>query len=397
MGWITSRRRRAWLRLHRWLGLGLGPLFVLLGLTGSLLVFYTEIDALIEPALRLPGPPPAVTSWQAVVDTLEQAHPGRDRGWRIELPPEGRGIVTARYLRPTETEGEHFAPLLVSVNPQTGEVLANRYWGRFAATWVFDLHFSLLAGEPGVTGVGLLGLLLTLSIVAGLLMWWPRAGHWRAAWRMNLARSPQRRHYDLHKALGVGGAAVLLLLALTGAALALPEWLDPALNRLGRPQPMPSVSAPRDVTHPLIGLDAALAVVRRQWPEGVPRWVDTPPAGSAVYRVRLWLPGDPSRRFPHSFVWVHGQDGRLLAWRDAREQGAGDTLRAWLHPLHNGEAFGLAGRVITCLAGLVPLGLGLTGWWRWRDRQQARRRAALGARPRGRAGEPAPVPPGAPP
>jgi uncharacterized iron-regulated membrane protein len=37
-----SRARSLWLRLHRWLGLGLGAVFVLLGLTGSLLVFYTE-------------------------------------------------------------------------------------------------------------------------------------------------------------------------------------------------------------------------------------------------------------------------------------------------------------------------------------------------------------------
>lgn len=394
MGWITSRRRSAWLRLHRWLGLAFGLPFVLLGLTGSLLVFYTEIDGLIEPALRVSGPPPAVQSWQSVLEALERAHPGRDRGWRIELPPDAQGLVTARYLRPTETEGEHFAPLLVSLNPQTGEVLANRYWGRFAATWVYDLHFSLLAGDTGVTLVGLLGLLFTLSLCAGLLLWWPRRGHWRAALRINLRGSPQRRHYDLHKALGLGSVPVLLVLALTGVALALPEWVDPVLNRMGRPLPTPVVAAARDPARPLIGLDAALASVQRRWPEGVPRWVDTPPAGSAVYRVRLWLPGDPSRRFPRSLAWVDGRDGRVMAWRDAREQSAGDTVRAWLHPLHNGEAFGLTGRVLACVTGLVPLGLALTGWWRWRDRRQARRQAARLA-PRAQADAPAPMPPGA--
>jgi uncharacterized iron-regulated membrane protein len=39
--------------------------------------------------------------------------------------------------------------------------------------------------------------------------------------------------------------------------------------------------------------------------------------------------------------------------------------------LHHGEAFGLPGRVLACIAGLVPLGLAITGWLRWGDRRRA--------------------------
>jgi uncharacterized iron-regulated membrane protein len=381
VAWISARRRTGWLQLHRWLGLVLGPVFVLLGLSGSLLVFYTEIDAAITPVLAVPGPAPEIRSWQAVLDALERAQPQRDRGWRIELPPEGRGIVTARYLKPAETAGEFFAPLLVSVHPQTGQVLAERFWGRFAATWVYDLHFSLLVGEPGVQVVGVLGLLFTLALVAGLLLWWPRAGHWRSALRLRFGGPPQRRHYDWHKALGLGGAALLLVLSLTGIVLALPTWVEPLFHTVGGPAPSPRPVAPRLPGQPLLPLDAALARVQAHWPGAVPRWVDTPAAGSAVLRVRLWLPGDPSRRFPHSLLWLHAQTGAVLAARDARQLPAGDALLAWVHPLHNGEALGLAGRVLVCVTGLVPLGLALTGWLRWRDRRRARRLAVQGRRP----------------
>ena len=71
-----------WLRLHRWLGLGLGAVFVLFGLTGSLLVFYVEIDEAIEPAQAVPEPAPQVRSWQSVLEVLQRSHPQRDRGWR---------------------------------------------------------------------------------------------------------------------------------------------------------------------------------------------------------------------------------------------------------------------------------------------------------------------------
>lgn len=372
MSWLGTHARRGWVRLHRALGLGLGAAFVLLGLSGSLVVFYVEIDRVIEPALRLPGPEPVVTSWQAVLGALQQAHPQRDRGWRIELPPEGRGIVTARYLAPAETRGAFFAPLLVSVDPATGRVLASRFWGDFAATWLFDLHYTLLLGEGGRVAVGALGLLMTLSLVAGLLLWWPRRGHWRDALRLKLAGSAPRRHYDLHKLAGLVGVPLLGVLALTGVALAWPQWVEPAVLAASPSLAMPQPQAQRLPGVPLLSLDDVLARARGHFPEGVPRWVDTPAADGAMFRVRLALPGAPSQRFPRSYLWLHAQTGEVLSTRDARGQSPGDAALAWLHPLHNGEAFGLAGRVIACMAGLLPMLLAVTGWQRWRDRRRAR-------------------------
>jgi len=369
---LRPRTRAVWLRLHRWLGLGLGAVFVMFGLTGSLLVFYVAIDEAIEPALAMPGPAPQVRSWQAVLDALEQAHPQRDRGWRIELPPDGQGHITARYLKPAETTDAFYKPLLVTVNPATGQVLANRYWGEFAATWVYDLHYMLLAGEIGHTVVGVLGLLMLLSLVGGLVLWWPRRGHFHDALRLKLTGSRQRRHYDLHKLAGVGGGVVLLVLAATGAALALPGWVEPPLARLSPLLPMPAPKASLHPGLPLLTLDQVLIRARSHWPESVPRWVDTPPAHGAIFRVRTWLPGGPSMRFPRSYLWIHAQSGEVLAERDARKQSAGDAVLAWLHPLHNGEAFSMPGRVLACVAGLLPLLLMVTGILRWADRRRAR-------------------------
>jgi uncharacterized iron-regulated membrane protein len=56
---------------------------------------------------------------------------------------------------------------------------------------------------------------------------------------------------------------------------------------------------------------------------------------------------------------------------DARERTAGEALLAWLNPLHSGEAFGEAGRALTCVAGLLSLALGITGWQRWADKRRA--------------------------
>lgn len=45
-------RRKRWLDIHLWLGLILGFFLALFGLTGSILVFYEEIDNLLNASLR---------------------------------------------------------------------------------------------------------------------------------------------------------------------------------------------------------------------------------------------------------------------------------------------------------------------------------------------------------
>lgn len=377
-----KRVRHAWLVLHRWLGLVLGVFFVLLGLTGSLLVFYTELDAALNPAVVWQEADGAVRAYEPVLRALQRAHPQRERGWRIELPPQGRGMVTARYLKPAETAGAFFAPLLVTVHPTTHELRASRFWGESAVTWLYDLHMTLLGGETGHTIVGLLGLAMLLSLLGGLWLWWPSARQRAAAWRLKRGASLPRLSFDLHRLAGIYPLVIMLMLALTGALLALPQWFEPLIARWSPPLVVtpPSV-APAATGSTWIGVDVALARARERFPDGTPRWVDTPTADQPVYRVRLQQPGEPSRRFPRTLVWIDASHGAVLAVRDAREQGSGDTLLAWLHPLHNGEAFGLAGRVTVCAAGLVPLLLMVTGLMRWRDRRRGERaRRSISAR-----------------
>ena len=69
--------------------------------------------------------------------------------------------------------------------------------------------------------------------------------------------------------------------------------------------------------------------------------------------------------------------GAILAVRDTRQDPAGERFMDWMHPLHNGEAFGLVGRVLACVGGLLPVLLLVTGWLRWRHKRAARRLTAV--------------------
>ena len=47
--------------------------------------------------------------------------------------------------------------------------------------FIFQLHFSLLLGANGFVIVAVAALLLIISLITGLMVWWPVTGHWRKA------------------------------------------------------------------------------------------------------------------------------------------------------------------------------------------------------------------------
>lgn len=80
-----TQARRLWLKIHTYLGLAIGILLVLLGLTGSILVFYLQFDIWLNPDIEAVSTAP-VSQQQDVFDQLHQQFPARTDSWRIEQP-----------------------------------------------------------------------------------------------------------------------------------------------------------------------------------------------------------------------------------------------------------------------------------------------------------------------
>lgn len=363
-------------------GLFLGAPFVLLGVSGSLLVFYNELDRVLNPAIRVVQVPVHSPSMAAVQQQLHQAYPAREGAWRVEMPLTEESPLTARYYRPEERRGHFFAPLMLTLDPATLEISSRRFWGDYFATWVYDLHYSLLLQSGGRMIVGWLGVLMMLSLLSGLYLWWPSPRKFLPALRPKLRGGVVRKTYDLHVTLGVYGGSILFLLCLTGVALAWPETTRAVL---GVPPPpiAPAAAENGQTGAAVLGIDEALALARRRFPQAELRWVELPARTGHVLSVRLHQAQEPGRRFPKTQIWIDLRRGDVLAVHDPLAAATGDRVLSWMHPIHNAEAFGWWGRVIACVCGAVPLVLLVTGWMRWRHKKRARATACQ--RPRGRA------------
>ena len=359
--------------MHLYLGLFLGGAFALLGLTGSFLVFYPEIDAYLNPALQVKHEPPKAVSVQHYFDHLRLQFPKRQGVWRLELPRSQGQPVFARYLKPEEKDPAVFAPLVVAMHPVTGEIINARFWGEYVVTWVYDLHYSLLSGQSGKIGVSVLGVALLLSLGVGFFLWLPR-GQNRILKAMPKVRSGKHKSiYDLHGYTGAYGLCLLFVMAVTGIGMTTPQWIEPIVYQFSNrwikgevESEVPSSQTSR------IGADKAISISLDIFPAAKVRWIEAPANLQGTYMVRLKQAAEPSDRFPKTFVWIDQFSGKVLAVRDAMKVSPGDVFFDWLHPVHNGEVFGAAGRWLAFLAGWLPVCLWMTGLIRWRQKINAR-------------------------
>src|SRR5262245_48201477 len=119
----APRRKPLWNTLHRWLGIGLGLWFMLVGLTGALLVYRDAIDRWLNPELlrpRINGPA------LPLADVVEQASLAPELG-RVEKvhPPATVDDVYRLQVRPLASRVDA-ARLEALIDPASGELLGTR-------------------------------------------------------------------------------------------------------------------------------------------------------------------------------------------------------------------------------------------------------------------------------
>lgn len=371
---VIVRGRPILRQIHLWLGLSLGVLFVVLGLTGSALVFYVGIDASLHPEVRgetaLAGPGWDSRVWDRALATA-RAYRADPRGeWSFEVTGEG-GSIPARYYPPRHHAGHHAEREMLWFSADGSAIVRSDPWGSYLMSWLYELHMHLLAGEPGRLIVGWSGFAILVLLVSGLVVWWPR-GSWRKALAFKRTAVPIRRLRDIHKLAGLWSIVPLILLVGTGALLALPDIKARLFTAaIAPPDVVPSPRSSVSTGRP-IPVSAALAVAHRALPDARLAFIDVPGEGDEPFRMRVQVPGDPHVRFPGSFIFVDQHSGRVLAIHDVRRGNAATAVSSWVRPIHDGSIGGLWGRVLAVVLGFVPLLLFVTGLLHWRRRIRAR-------------------------
>lgn len=356
------RTRRWWMRVHRYIGLSAGLLLVLLGLTGSVITYQQELDARLHPDLlkvRSPGP------WMPLDRMEARARAAMPAGavlrW-ARMPHADDGAVSWFFA---DARGQSWE---TTIDPVTLQVLGRRESDAHLLAWIYEFHATLLMGLAGNVALAVEAIAVLCLIGAGLWLWWPRRRHhWHQALRVKLGSSPARLHFDLHRVTGAYVAPLLIVSGFTGIYMALPPLMNGAVSLLS---PVTPHEAPRGSAGPVrLTLDEAVRLARQVYPGTSPKVLVLPTEG--VYEINLSRPGDRlSRKTGEWTVFIDAATGKVLRKVGPEGGSGGDRFIRWMFPLHNGEAFGEAGRAVVCAVGLVPVLLAITGWSIWLRRRR---------------------------
>ena len=380
-----SKRLSKWLitKLHLYVGLWFGALFVLLGLTGSAIAWMPELDAWLNPTLLqasmpAPGQVFQVTprSVQAVVERLT-ADPAYGKPTQINPPSDARDVYVASYRQPGKPSPFSQAIVRqVMLDPYTLQVKGERDWGRFGLTrpllmsGMFHLHRYLLSGDVGKTITGISGVMLLLMAISGIYLWWPRL-QWtaiRRALTVSHGGSWPRFNYTFHKAAGFFAAPVLAVIAFSGIYFNLPQLVVPLVGLVSS---VPATEKLKNAAQDGVQLDAgeAMAAAQQLYPQARVSRIVLPAKPDLPYDIRVRQPDEIAHGDGATRLTLDARSGLPLRIRDPLTAPFGERFLGWQFPLHSGQAFGVAGRSFITVFGLMPLLFMLTGtlvWWKRR-------------------------------
>lgn len=367
----TLSGRTLWIQCHIYLALWLGLLFALIGLTGSLSIYRESLDEWLNPSLVIEesqGPPLALDKIWSIV---RQAESKRNGPWTFELPRTPHEPLTLWFEKPHERIDKAYAPLMLAINPHTGEILAKRFWGDTFSTWLLDLHSRLQMEDNGRKWMAILAILLSLSVMSGLYLWWPGIKTFKQAFRLRSRGSLMRFLLDLHRWLGLLSAGLLLLLAFTGFHLAYPELLEniTAAQGMGHGDEGPTIRSTAIPNNHPVSIAEAILVARGLFPHSEVRRITTPRGELGTYRINLRQKDELNQHHPFTTVWIDRWSGQIRGVNNPGQFSAGQTFTTWQWPLHTGEAFGTGGRLLWFIAGLMPMLLWLSGMMHWLQRK----------------------------
>lgn len=356
--------RTALVPLHKYIGLFLGLLLSITGISGSMIVFDRELDEWLTPETTDFEPAISLASFDLAFANATAAVNNGSSPSRISL---GRNLQAPHIIRFPAPEGAP-GPVEVSIDPGTGNVLAVRGWGEYPVTWFYRLHLKFLGGEIGEYLVGVMGFCLLFFCVSGIIIWWPRNGRWRRAFAINRHTGAFRLTFDLHKTVGIYFMPLLLMLALTGIEIV---WPNPVKNLVSIFLPVEEQVIPQSAgeTGPRASVDSAVAAAVTMYPESGIQRIYLPRTTKAPFEITFNHQDEPWNEYSVTSVYVDQYTGQVLNVWDGRDKPAGNVLLDWLFPLHNGDALGLIGRWFVFISGLLPsllFGTGSYMWWKKR-------------------------------
>ncbi len=375
---IFIKTRRIISKIHLWLSMIAGVFIVLIGLTGSLLVFEPELNSMLHPDLYKVTEGKKVT-YQQALQAVSEAHP-KGQIDRVYTPsePNARGVYLFRLQ-----EGEE--QLNIFVDPGTGYI--NGTLGEKAIfNLITEFHEKLLLNDfNGEQIIGMIGFIFFFITLSGVYLWWPGIKKWARGFSLRRNANSYVRQYDLHKVIGGVSIPFLLVVSLTGALFAYDEMIFGWFGAKAKVMPPEEQLISKALPSGKLPLDELFSMAEKEVPQGTLMQVRMPKKvesgnqeGAVEFRIsNSYDPGNGNVK-----VWLDQYSGKVVGKLDPHVN-SGLMYQTWHLPLHTGSFGGLFTKILYAIGGLTPSILMFTGiymWWYKKKNKNKRKKQKIDSR-----------------
>lgn len=371
-------RARAWLMsLHRWTGLSVGLVIVVLACTGAAMMFRPQLDPIVHRDLLTVASCTGQGSIDAMTAQAVAAHPASKIDFiRMVAPVAGADRLPATWIRFLDKETFYFDPCTARLLGQE-----NRYSGVFGT--IERMHrFRYFEGASVIPGTSALAFAVIL-VLGGVLLWLPpKLRNLRKAARLNpKLRGPARR-INLHRTFGIYAAPVVLMSALTGPTQSFGWYKDLAYGVAGSAQPGPGPRSIVPAGGQRLAMDDYLAAAKRlsRDPEELQlRYPVKPDDAIEGFLIERGAPHPNARSMFHLDAYT----GKTLEFDPYAKATSGHRFYFWTLSWHHGLVGGVFTQILVfggALALLVIAYSGISNWLR-RKLKRGQKASRPGAAP----------------
>lgn len=347
--------------VHSWLGLITGFFLLLLGLSGSVLVFKDEIEDWAYGDLTHVRPQGKPLPLDSLYRIVVAQYPQLDGvAWTNPAAPADHSYQFRLYLNDTRLISYDLGAL--NINQYTGQTLRHGRSDDLEVgwiEWIFQFHFSFHLGMPGAALTAIFGLTMLLSILTGVVVYRRFIGK-VLTFRVGINRKNWRTvSSDLHRIVGVWSLVLNALIFFTGFWMNLFAFEAETWHKETVPTPANTL--------PKASFDQLYAAARQQMPDLVPSYVYLPTQPERKFSVRGTLQGQNPLFAGGNLVAFDAQTGAFLRKSTFDDFSFWEKIDAFAFPLHVGNFGGIAVKILYVIVGLTPGLLSVTGfmlWWR---------------------------------
>jgi uncharacterized iron-regulated membrane protein len=391
--------RAVLVRLHRWFGIGTALFLFVAGLTGALIAWDHELDALLNPTFfyaRSDAPPLSSLELARRVE----ANDPRLQVTYLPMSVEKGHALQMMVLPRVDPKTNQPHPLdfnQIAVDPATGDIQSRREWGALSVArlnlmpFIYKLHYTLFL--PFVGGIdigtwlmGIVGIVWIFDCVIALVLAFPSIKAWKKSFAFRVRRGGYALTFDLHRSGGVWIWGLLLMMAVTSVSMNLSTpVVQPIVKLFSTLTPTPFTDPSLlPIAKPNEAPIAREDILKMAEQARVDRHIEAPPGAIYyapmfhVYGIGYFDAGDDHGDGGLGNAWTYwnAQTGQPLGAQIPGKGTAGDLFTQAQFPLHSGRILGIRGRILISCVGVLVAVLSVTGLMIWLKKLNGRRAAS---------------------